>query len=652
MNTQTSAGRNEPCPCGSGRKYKHCCMDRDRAEQTARQRLHLPGIGKRADLEGAQRELLSDDWELEIFPFPGEITDDPAARPVAVLVGSGPIVVHANVWPNAPAEPDKLALLLDREVQQAVESLGRAPRRVDTRFRDLTAALGPLLSPRGIDVRLVRELSEMSDAARHLVAHLTGVQGYMLSASHPATWAGWSLARDQIARLFRASAAFHRAAPWRIIGDDKPLRATTPGGGEWYVMVLGNAGQEFGVALYSDMADIDDLFSAPDARSAVRDMRGYVVSVTFDPKGELPPPMRREIREAGWEIAGPSAYPMLMVLGTPGGGVTERQIEDLIAVLLAMPRFVDFGEHGRAYDGTIVPASRWTDDDTGIVFESSPLAIEDAESHWEVPDRLAPCMPEGSGARPEATLRDESDDAREALLRDTVNGFEQYLRTDGHGRGVSETTEEEHSSVAFLFVSFLTGYQDIPPAAVTEYDLREFLYGWYPRKVLDSETSARSVCGSLRRFFEYLEVEGVRCPWAAAIVRDQDAFLARWKDFSSIGDDESAENWRVSFTEDLERRVFIPASGPIGGIEWGALAGQAEAALYDELLRMWLRWRDEIIHAGTTEPDAVFAELCSRQRVWASAPNAGAGGKAPARVVAREQARFRKHFGARGRTER
>ena len=24
-------GRNHPCPCGSGRKYKHCCWRRDRA---------------------------------------------------------------------------------------------------------------------------------------------------------------------------------------------------------------------------------------------------------------------------------------------------------------------------------------------------------------------------------------------------------------------------------------------------------------------------------------------------------------------------------------------------------------------------------------------------------------------------------------------
>jgi hypothetical protein len=29
-------GRNAPCPCGSGKKYKHCCLDRDRANPTAR----------------------------------------------------------------------------------------------------------------------------------------------------------------------------------------------------------------------------------------------------------------------------------------------------------------------------------------------------------------------------------------------------------------------------------------------------------------------------------------------------------------------------------------------------------------------------------------------------------------------------------------
>jgi hypothetical protein len=28
-------GRNDPCHCGSGRKYKHCCLAKDEAESAA-----------------------------------------------------------------------------------------------------------------------------------------------------------------------------------------------------------------------------------------------------------------------------------------------------------------------------------------------------------------------------------------------------------------------------------------------------------------------------------------------------------------------------------------------------------------------------------------------------------------------------------------
>ncbi len=32
-------GRNEPCPCGSGKKYKHCCIAKDEeAARVARER--------------------------------------------------------------------------------------------------------------------------------------------------------------------------------------------------------------------------------------------------------------------------------------------------------------------------------------------------------------------------------------------------------------------------------------------------------------------------------------------------------------------------------------------------------------------------------------------------------------------------------------
>jgi hypothetical protein len=35
MTTAARPGRNEPCHCGSGRKYKHCCLDKDEAAARA-----------------------------------------------------------------------------------------------------------------------------------------------------------------------------------------------------------------------------------------------------------------------------------------------------------------------------------------------------------------------------------------------------------------------------------------------------------------------------------------------------------------------------------------------------------------------------------------------------------------------------------------
>lgn len=34
-NMAHKTGRNDPCPCGSGKKYKKCCMDKDKEEKKA-----------------------------------------------------------------------------------------------------------------------------------------------------------------------------------------------------------------------------------------------------------------------------------------------------------------------------------------------------------------------------------------------------------------------------------------------------------------------------------------------------------------------------------------------------------------------------------------------------------------------------------------
>ena len=32
-NKATKVGPNDPCPCGSGKKYKKCCMQKDKSEE-------------------------------------------------------------------------------------------------------------------------------------------------------------------------------------------------------------------------------------------------------------------------------------------------------------------------------------------------------------------------------------------------------------------------------------------------------------------------------------------------------------------------------------------------------------------------------------------------------------------------------------------
>jgi hypothetical protein len=41
---QKRASRNDPCPCGSGKKYKHCCMIKENESRSPRPRTSITGL--------------------------------------------------------------------------------------------------------------------------------------------------------------------------------------------------------------------------------------------------------------------------------------------------------------------------------------------------------------------------------------------------------------------------------------------------------------------------------------------------------------------------------------------------------------------------------------------------------------------------------
>ncbi len=58
----TKVGRNEPCPCGSGKKYKHCCLERDQKKSTP---IQLDEKGMHFIRQATEKEFLKmQGWEI------------------------------------------------------------------------------------------------------------------------------------------------------------------------------------------------------------------------------------------------------------------------------------------------------------------------------------------------------------------------------------------------------------------------------------------------------------------------------------------------------------------------------------------------------------------------------------------------------------
>jgi SEC-C motif len=625
-------GRNEPCPCGSGRKYKHCCL-----------REPHPAVAEPAPSPPA--EARGGDWEADLLPVPVAFDDQPDARPGVVLVtGHGGFVLATDVLTRPSGEPGGVAAELARQVRRAADAAGGPPARVLVRDPEVAASLARELAGDAIEVRTCERLPGIDRAAGSLLEHMTG-RPVKLRAATAETWAGWDQPAAWVAELFAAAAAFYRAAPWQVLGGLDGLAIATAGGRPWWGNVFGQGGSVFGLSLFSDLGDL--LSSA--FEECPQETRGRALSLLYNRRGEIPPRMARELARQGWEVAGPAAYPSLIAINTPGGGLARADAADLLAVLGALPRVL------AAWD---LPAGHaradlsWRDPQSGLAVSLFSLAERLAqEAGHAAPPPLAPGGPEGPTAEPEAALV-ESDEPERLVESEqaVVERFERALQ-DG---GLADSTVARHRAAAAIFIDFLAAWQGVPLRAVHEYDLRSFLYDWYPRKVHASATDARAIPSSLRRFFAFLaEHEGLRCAWAEPLLRDRRAFLERWE---SCPDgffwDDAIQHWRAAAIDDLVDRRLIHDWGLGERGSWGELQGMTEARLQRELQRRWLLWRDELLRGGGMSRNELAEALVARQRAWEAAPHPDLGGRTPLAAIAEERRALPKPPGGRSRRKK
>ncbi len=366
-------GRNDPCPCGSGRKYKSCCMARDAARGRESETGDTTSLRDVRGLQEARRHAARTEtvWEADVIPVMARFEDGQSPRPVIVIITAGDMIIHHDMRGRLRGGAQAVAELVERELAKAAREVGVYPERLRVRHPDVAGALAPLLAPRQLEVES-GELQHLAEVGGQMIEAVMGVHMWP-PVCRPDTWSAWDLPAALVKELFAAAAKFYRLAPWRDVSNLQAPRALLRAGRSWTCCVLGNAGEEFGLVLYENASDLFDVVASGNTpEEPFAGIRGRVISVTFISGKEAGSDALREARLGHWEVAGPAAYPQLMTVNTPGGGVTADEIADMITLFDAVPRFVQANRHALAREeetGDPSDDMAWRDATSGIVFQ-------------------------------------------------------------------------------------------------------------------------------------------------------------------------------------------------------------------------------------------------------------------------------------------
>jgi hypothetical protein len=374
--------RNDPCPCGSGRKYKKCCLAEDRSREESSAPVAGPGrtLPRAVALAAAEETA----WEVDAVPLPVGI-DGANHRPVAMLITAGELVIGHQIRDRPGGEIEDIAEALERAVVHAAAEVGSFPERIAVRFSELVEPLQARLGARGVRVHHLGELPNLEAAARELI-HGVGEGAPWPPVSIAHTWATWRLPAASVREIFDAAAEFWKRAPWKVAANEQAPTVTLPSGRVWTGCVLGNGGEHFGLVLYSDPDDHAQALALPDPAQAVDAVRGRILSLGLDPQAQLPPEMVREARLSGWKTAGPRAFPILMTINTPGGGVSRADAEEIALLLRAIPDWVEahreelLQEQRSDVPGPVI---RWEHSATGTSFRYDRAEIDEREDRIE-----------------------------------------------------------------------------------------------------------------------------------------------------------------------------------------------------------------------------------------------------------------------------
>jgi hypothetical protein len=611
--------RNDPCPCGSGKKYKACCMNRDLARERVKS---IVGEEAFEAAEERARTHIGEQavWEADVLVLG-------AALPSLVMVAADGIIVQSEILTQRAGTPEQRAEAIAQAVSAAGRTSGRLPERLHVREAEVAALLAPRLQARAVEVHTA-PIPALDEALEAVVGQMTG-SPMAARLTTPDTWRETGASREELADFHRAAAEFYRLAPWKRPEMQPPLLLETPGDEPWAASVMGDAGVAYGLALYSSVDDLVALLTADEPHLDPPPMEGYSLTVDLDRKDALSRGMQREIVAGGWTVAGPRAHPRLFALNPGERRVTAEHVRQATLCLRAVnahARGLDAGaETGVRVSPLPLPNSVWEPDG-----DDAWDGEDDRLGYFLYTETAGPMCAGGPGADPEGALRAWDDHPpMKTAEEERLARLEAWLRTGPHSAAVREEDVQNARTWSEHLVAMA-----VPAGAVTEYDLRLFLYDLYVRKCDPSEEAVKAIRGSLALIFRFLEEqEGIYYPFAAAVLEELDEAARRAEaDGNSLKETLSALSYEVY--DDLDLRAMLHKRERIGGlVHWPDMMSGEVAQLDRELQRRWLLWYDEAVRTGITDLGELEEVLAARQLAWEHAPHPSHEGQTPAEVV-------------------
>ena len=628
-----------PCACGTGSVYGHWCLTPDDPEHAS----------------------LSPVWGIDVRSVTPHGQPNPMARTMAVLVVSGQTLLYANPVINPSSDVDEFTALLHAALEAAERSTRITPAAVFVRNPDVAELLGDQLSPRGIPVAAVARPSSASCVGDEYDAALSAGRRTPQVAPPP-LWSTWSVSPSCVSRLFSAAASFHDAEPWMAVDDENCLVIDTTRGTTLYAAVLGanrrgtKSTKRPGLVLSACEDDLELGMHDDQNASSIASLRAAGTPadaipnrfakpcawLTFEPATELPPAMHAEIVRMGWRVR-PNAFPRVIAMNTPADGMADTDIMDLVDVLEALPRFLDAQKMAK-HTHNDKPVER-TDPFNGVTLRLHKGWLRELNqirrtkrSHDVT---VFSCGPSGPHARPGQYFTTDDDlvdcAATERALVDDILALEMDGDDDTEHAAVPS---DEQRKVLDALVDYMVFQVRAPIAAITALDLSHFLDMEWPRHT-DSFIETRRMLDVLRDLFAHLTVGGIFCRFYTEVLADEQGLGTRCIRYAKASESPDAlADWMSEIEAALRPTWLTPRSRlTSGGINWRKANGPKGRALWHELSRTWLKWRDEIVHAGVNcmRTPLIFLVACQRQ--WERAPHAGYGGLSPAEVVAEEAGR-------------